>query len=89
MGGGVTCLRRESTVVTLLNGQDIKLSPKGQRSGKTGQKVSSGYDGTTEFMTSHQLGLPAQDLHRIKPVSIEARMGRAEENLPGAESCWQ
>ena len=44
---------------------------KRQRSGKTGQKVSSGYDGTTEFMTSHQLGLPAQDEQNTKLIQDE------------------
>lgn len=35
-------------------------------------KVSSGHDRTAALMNSQQLWLPAQDLHKIKPIDISA-----------------
>lgn len=77
----VRCPRREPAVVILLSEHDIKLSLKCQRSGKTGQKVFSGHERTPALVSSQQLGLPAQDLHRIKSPRQYRWTGPSSEML--------
>lgn len=49
------------------------------RSGRNEVKLSSGHYRVSAFMNSQQMQLPAQDLHKIKPISIPVWTGEGTQ----------
>lgn len=47
-----------------------------ENSKKCYEVLSSGYDNSSPFINSKHICLPAQELHKIKPVKILALMGK-------------
>lgn len=72
---GVVSHKRHTWVMPLLS---RLRSHCGRGGGEAQDKImSSGHDGTIVLKNSQQLWLPAQNLHKMKPINISAWRGQA------------